>query len=312
MMKWIFRDLPTTKRFSFLLLVLLTFAPVLADTTATEELPAWVSQSQFEPEEKKSDIPILVITVIAITVLVVSFIFYNFMSSVYWNRGIFPSFLLNRTVNRYEAVTHMAVNMIRHDFDGRSEKIRYLQQFLSRQYPNIKGSVYHSYKAAFYEPLTTASTARWLVKVLKSEAEKRELFEFLFELAVLDGRMGEREQLELKVFCKDMQLSESVFTERLEKFHQAAEEQAQQEQQRKKGAEIKINTDSNYLINKYLFILGLSDAFTLAELKKAYRKWVKICHPDMLKDGSPQEKSASAKRFLEIQEAYEYLLHWKK
>lgn len=292
---------PVYLRFLLILLIGLTAFPLLAD----ESLSPWVSQSQFAPEDKKSDVPIIVTTVVVIAVLVISFISYNVLSSVYWDRGIFPPFLLNRKVNRYEAVTHIAVNIIRHDFDGRSEKIRHLQHYLSKHYPEIEGTVYHSYKAAFHEPLTTSSTAKWLAKHIRSHEEKRKLFDFLFLLAVLDNSLGQREYKELQTFCEQMALGVNVLVDCAEEHRKAVAEQQQQEENRRERIYV---IDSNYKKNKYLFCLGLSEAFTESELKKAYRKWAKMCHPDMVKNGSEAEKTASEQRFLEIQEAYEYLL----
>lgn len=292
---------PVTSR--FMLLLLLCCAAF--STMAGEELSPWVNQSQFAPQDKKSDIPIIVTTIIVIAVLVISFISYNILSSAYWDRGVFPPFLLNRKVNRYEAITHIAVNIIRHDFDGRSEKIRHLQQYLSHNYPEIKGTVYHSYKAAFHEPLTTVSTAKWLGKRLKSASEKEVLFNFLFKIAVLDEHLGQREYLELQAFCTQVGLGTQVLSDRMEAFQQIQNERVRKDKEQKEGT---IYRETNYHKNKHLFILGLSEGFNETELKKAYRKWAKMCHPDMLKGGTPAEKAAMEQRFLEIQEAYEYLL----
>lgn len=296
-------NLPTfsvNSRFLLILVCCLVFLPLLAD----EQLSPWVNQSEMEPEDKKSDIPVIVTTIVVIAVLVISFITYNVLSSVYWDRGVFPPFLLNREVNRYEAVTHIAVNIIRHDFDGRSEKIRSLQRFLSDNYPDVQGTVYHSYKAAFHEPLTTKSTTKWLSKRLKTTREKERLFDFLFRIAVLDGRLGQREYLELRTFCEQMGLGMQLLTDKVDAFQEIVNEQAKEEQER---LEQRNSYSSNYQKNKYLYCLGLSENFTESDLKKAYRKWAKICHPDMVKNGTEAERAALEQRFLEIQEAYEYL-----
>ena len=295
---------PVYLRFLLILLICLTALPLLAE----EQLSPWVNQSQFAPQDKKSDVPIIVTTVVVISVLVISFISYNVLSSVYWDRGIFPPFLLNREVNRYEAITHIAVNIIRHDFDGRSEKIRRLQSYLSGNYPEIEGTVYHSYKAAFYDPLTTKSTAKWLSKRMKAMPEKERLFDLMFRIAVLDGGLGQKEYQELQIFCEQMGLATQLLSDKINAFQQEVNERMQEERNRKEHIEIR---NSNYQKNKYLFCLGLSEAFTDSDLKKAYRKWAKMCHPDMVKNGSEAEKAASEQRFLEIQEAYEYLLQLK-
>jgi hypothetical protein len=53
----------------------------------------------------------------------------------------------------------------------------------------------------------------------------------------------------------------------------------------------------------YYEILGLSPGASLAEIKRAYRTMAKRYHPDLNKSPDAQE------RFIEINEAYEFLLH---
>ncbi len=53
----------------------------------------------------------------------------------------------------------------------------------------------------------------------------------------------------------------------------------------------------------YYEILGLSPGASLTEIKQAYRRMAKQYHPDLNKSPDAQE------RFIEINEAYEFLLH---
>ncbi len=60
-----------------------------------------------------------------------------------------------------------------------------------------------------------------------------------------------------------------------------------------------------FILNKYYKILGLDSSATVFEIKKAYRKLVKQYHPDVSKYKDAHEK------FIEINEAYKYLLSAK-
>ncbi len=54
---------------------------------------------------------------------------------------------------------------------------------------------------------------------------------------------------------------------------------------------------------EYYRILGLSPGASLQEIKRAYRSKAKLYHPDLNKAPDAQE------RFIEVNEAYEFLLH---
>lgn len=58
------------------------------------------------------------------------------------------------------------------------------------------------------------------------------------------------------------------------------------------------------MISKYLGVLELPTNAPLPEVKKAYRRLSKVYHPDVNKDPNAHQ------RFLEIKEAYDYLLHY--
>jgi DnaJ-class molecular chaperone len=58
-------------------------------------------------------------------------------------------------------------------------------------------------------------------------------------------------------------------------------------------------------MNRYFKILGLAPSASESEIKKAYRKKVRLYHPDVSKLPDAED------RFVEITEAYEYLLNRK-
>jgi curved DNA-binding protein CbpA len=53
--------------------------------------------------------------------------------------------------------------------------------------------------------------------------------------------------------------------------------------------------------------LGLTKHASQQEIKKAYRKLVKIHHPDCFKNGSEFQLKIATEKFIEIQHAYELL-----
>ena len=64
-----------------------------------------------------------------------------------------------------------------------------------------------------------------------------------------------------------------------------------------------IDENLTYLEQKCIDVLGISMPIKINNIKKAYKKLVKIFHPDVNKDGKKAEK-----KFREINEAYKILL----
>ena len=69
----------------------------------------------------------------------------------------------------------------------------------------------------------------------------------------------------------------------------------------------------NPKLKDYKHLLGIKNQFDTASLKQAYRKMVKINHPDLFK--TPKDKAKATQKMLKINEAYkvlsEYLLNKK-
>src|SRR5690554_1101409 len=59
-------------------------------------------------------------------------------------------------------------------------------------------------------------------------------------------------------------------------------------------------------------IMGVSENASKDEIKKAYRRLVKLHHPDVFATKGKEHQEIAAKRFIEIQKAYEILeATWK-
>ena len=113
-------------------------------------------------------------------------------------------------------------------------------------------------------------------------------YELLFELAMADGVLHEKEQYLLRSTTHIFKIDSGIFENLKSQF-----------------------LDSK--VNPYL-VLGVSESMDLEEIKKVYRRKRKEFHPDTLTSkGLPEELIERAKeKFIEIQEAYEAIERERK
>lgn len=266
---------------------------------------AWWNYSVMPVEEKDEFDGLSVVVIAVIALLVISFFLLSWLNSRYWDRGIFPPFLRFKRSNYYEAVIHVSVNMLRCDSDNVQEKHAQLQHYVRTKFPDIPGGIADSYRSALSMPVSTKSVAAWLGKHLRSDLEKTELLEFLFGLAITDGTLGKKEHAVLLAFTQHIGLNAAIFAKLVDEHQRSRAERLfdEQEQHRKQQT----GSKTTYSHEKARAVLGLASGFTQSDLKKAYRQLAKRFHPDRYMHASDEEKQQVSERFIELQEAYEYL-----
>jgi uncharacterized tellurite resistance protein B-like protein len=137
------------------------------------------------------------------------FFFMIWWNGRYWDKGIFPPLLRFRRNNYYEAVIGLATNILRCDADQRPEKLTVLRQFIAENFPDVDESVIASVTNTANQPVTASSVSRWLKKHVTSEQEKTAILQLLFELALTDGVLGQKEYAILEAYTRNVGLDAS-------------------------------------------------------------------------------------------------------
>lgn len=181
------------------------------------------------------------------------------------------------------------------------------QQFVS-DYFKLKFSHSHydpkvEMERALRYPVHIRSIANWVNRRMKKAADRRQLMDFLIALAFADGDLTQMEYVALARFGEltGVQLSyiEAEVNKRKMQLY----------------GEYVFDPTIDLLANRSrkrrhaLSTLGLIDPVNETEIRSCYRKLAKQYHPDKLQHLSGEEQENAALKFLQVREAYEWLLN---
>jgi len=244
-------------------------------------------------------------SIITILIFFGSFIIYYTLYPRYWDKGIFPPLLKNRSINHFEAIVCLSVNIMRCNKDEYGEKRGVLVTYVQRYFPEHANGVSDSIKIALQTPISTQSITSWMNKHIQTSAEKLKILELLFAIATVDGHVLKNEINIIKQFCIQMELPMEEFTRRWEAFVRL--KTAQEKNKRSQSEKVKVYSVNSMKL-KHLELFNLTETSSKEMIKKRYRELAKENHPDMFMDADLEVKRAISDRFIQIQEAYDYLM----
>lgn len=218
----------------------------------------------------------------------------------YWSGGAFPADLPSSGMNLMMAYLCAAVLLFHCDKALLLKKMGFLQLWLRRRFPEVKITIRDYIEEAMDNPVQVESLGNWFNKHL-NPAQKEELLAFLLQLAFYDDTVQSREYDLLVYFAKSLEVGKDWLDQRIDQEHRARYER----ESRYKATETREASVSKKA--KAFETLGLEVNATIQEIKQAYRKLVKLCHPDKFQQESEQVRKEAEAKFREIQEAYEYL-----
>ena len=139
----------------------------------------------------------------------------------------------------------------------------------------------------------------WL-NIHLSPEERINVLYFLAGVAAIDGMINGREQKLIRIACEKLQLTQKDFDSVIATYTQRKQRSKSTSTHSYKSA-LKLSCE----------ILGVSEFASMDEIKKAYRKMVKLHHPDRMISASESDKKITRERFIEIQKAYETIEKYK-
>lgn len=212
-----------------------------------------------------------------------------------WDKGIIPKNFKPTEKNIFELFIAASGAIVVRDPDNFYIKFAYIDKYLEKHF---KDSYYHavdSYKYSLRHVVKIDSLAGWSNQHL-SEAMRIKMINFLAGIAAYDGGINDDEQRYLLALMSKLGLN-------LDHFDSVYREKITRKNERSYRAQA-----SSSGIDHFYSVLGLEKNASMEEVKAAYRRLVKLTHPDRFAKESPEVQKQMSEKFREIQAAYESLI----
>ncbi len=231
--------------------------------------------------------------------MIASQILSNIKNDREWSEGLFekeePMDEIPPHDPLLEAYISLGALMIRKDRSSYKEKIFYLNSYFSRHFPDTHYDFGRSFTDSLKNPVKVSTISRRLRRKLPHKEQRLQIMYFLAGLSNVDGSMNKREidllkdiSFLLKLSTKDFESIIAIYT--------------QQRKRTQSTSNSKPKISAFQLASK---VLGVTENASKDEIKKAYRRLVKLHHPDLFATEPKAHQEIAEKRFIEIQKAYE-------
>lgn len=227
-----------------------------------------------------------------------SLYFYKTRHARSWRKGIFPQSLRPTEDNYLEAYLALGAKLMLINYQESKEKIQFINQYFNRYFSAANYNFGDSLLFSLKYPIRTRTITDWMKTHLKEEGERSQVIYFLTGLTLINGNITSAELSFLKQINQDLELEPDNLTKIIAIY--AAYSRHREESARKQTA-----PEAQTYAHE---ILGVPKGASPEAIKKAYRKLVKVHHPDNFATGTESQRKMAAEKFIEIQHAYESLI----
>ncbi len=244
--------------------------------------------------------------------------FYLFKKGIIFNRRevIFNKDLPLNNENLFEANIRLAAYILKVSKDYSKKKLQYIHDYFKRNFPENYENLTDNLSYAYKSPIKINSITSWIRAFIQRKEERIKIIYFLSGICFTDGNFSSSEIQRLKKIALKIRLTSKEFDHIISNY----KTNNYQHQHRKKTRSNSNKRSNSYKSRKttrtYKYeskksinckILGVPSDATFQEIKRAYRKLVKLNHPDRFHNATKEEQSVAKSKFIKIQKAYEYL-----
>lgn len=216
----------------------------------------------------------------------------------YWYKGIVPPKMKFNQDNLLEVYLSLAAALMILDPHESKGKVNYINQYFNHYF---KGSNYdfgESLIFGMHHPIQIATASDWLNANLATEGEKAQVIYFLAGIASKEGKFKPNEIKFLAILNESLGMGDNNLKRVFAIYESYTKERTKSNS----------NSNNESAILRALKILSLNGNPSTEEIKKNYRKLVKLHHPDMFANASDAQRRIAEDKFRQIQEAYELLM----
>jgi DnaJ like chaperone protein len=248
------------------------------------------------------EIPDYIVGIIFFAPIVIGLFVYLYVTrhARSWKKGIYPPNLKFTEDNLLEAYLSLGARMILIDYSSSKDKTLYINEYFKRYFPRANYNFGDSLLFSMKYPIQVETVCHWLNSQLIDEGKRSQVIYFLTGLAVVQGKVSTKELQFLSVINDLLQLDAKNLERIIATYN--SYEQAREEKSKKNASRRRVNLEV-----EYLKVLGLEKDATVDAIKKAYRKLVKLHHPDVFANASNAQQKLAEEQFIKIQAAYDYL-----
>ena len=248
---------------------------------------------------------VVAIVFFAPIVLGMTWYFYKTRHARSWRKGVLPPSLKFNQDNLLEVYLSLGARLILLDYKSSKGKTQFINQYFNRYFKSENYDFGDSLLFSMKHPIQIETVTAWLREHLKDEGARAQVIYFLTGLALINGTIHRKEVAYLEEMNRQLELSPENL-KRIIAVYQSYFESKKKEERKSKQRSTPVSRVKNYRE-----ILGVSSTAAPAEIKKAYRKMVKLHHPDVFANASDAQQRMAEARFIKIQEAYEGLMNDK-
>ncbi len=230
--------------------------------------------------------------------------------------------------NLLEAYILLSAQILKSDSGFSKEKLHYIHSYFKKHFPESYYNFRETLSEAYKSPIMVNSITSWIRAFMRSYRDRTQIIYFLAGICIIDGRFSALEIQRLEDIALKIRLTPKEFDSIIAMYK--VNKRAYQKTEYKKTSQktrsssyksSKSSSSKSYSSRNTSYkskpretkksincrILGVSTSSSLKEIKKAYRKLVKIHHPDRFHNESPEQQEIAKEKFIKIQQAYEYL-----
>ncbi len=204
--------------------------------------------------------------------------------------------------NLIEAYIVLAAEMMKGDKGHSKDKLKYVLEYFHQHFPEGYYNFRESINKAYTTPINVSSFGKWMANYHFKKKDHLQIVYFLCGLCIIDGKFSQKEITSLRTIVKELKVTDKELDGIIAMYQSNFDESRRNEWRESEDAKVRPNQKEICCD-----IIGVPTTATMETIKKAYRKLVKLHHPDRFHNESKEQQKIAQAKFITIQKAYEVL-----